>query len=120
MSEIKCYFLTEIWPKSVSALSLIWVMKDILIKSLPYLPEALNRIFVNQALNPFKLLGIFFFPFSLAKTISITEYEHLHREGKPYLLSDSSSFLHSRKSCFFFQGHLFIFFVLLINRFQTN
>lgn len=113
MSEIKCYFLTEIWPKSISALSLIWVIKDILIKSnLPYLPEALNRIFVNQALNPFKLLGIFFFPFSLAKTICITEYEHLHREGKPCLVSDNSSFLHRRKSYFLFKV-IYLFFCFI-------
>lgn len=40
VAGIKCYFLPQMWPKSTSVLSPIWVTKDISIKcNLQYLPE---------------------------------------------------------------------------------
>lgn len=40
VAGIKCYFLPEMWPKSTSVLSPIWVTKAILIKrNLQHLPE---------------------------------------------------------------------------------
>lgn len=87
-------------------------MKDILIKSnLPYLPEALNRIFCKSGTESFQTYRFSFFPFSLAKTISITEHEHLHMEGNLALYLTIVAFFIAGKATFFSRS--FIYFSVL-------